>query len=163
MRDARRIEGSFRDPSGFVFIEAGVIYRQVNRSYQQHYDRLISSGLYDRLTSLNYLVSHTEVDHPPLRQDDAYKILRPQAIPFISYPYEWSFSQIKGAALATLAALKQSLLHDLILKDASAYNVQFLAGKPILMDTLSFEIYQGGASPGKVTGSSASISWLHWP
>lgn len=144
MRDARRIEGSFRDPSGFVFIEAGVIYRQVNRSYQQHYDRLISSGLYDRLTSLNYLVSHTEVDHPPLRQDDAYKILRPQPIPFISYPYEWSFSQIKGAALATLAALKQSLLHDLILKDASAYNVQFLAGKPILMDTLSFEIYQEG-------------------
>ena len=144
MRDARRIEGSFRDPSGFVFIEDGVIYRQVNRSYQQHYDRLISSGLYDRLTSLNYLVSHTEVDHPPLRQDDAYKILRPQPIPFISYPYEWSFSQIKGAALATLAALKQSLLHDLILKDASAYNVQFLAGKPILMDTLSFEIYQEG-------------------
>ena len=144
MRDARRIEGSFRDPSGFVFIEDGIIYRQVNRSYQQHYDRLISSGLYDRLTSLNYLVSHTEVDHPPLRQDDAYKILRPQPIPFISYPYEWSFSQIKGAALATLAALKQSLLHDLILKDASAYNVQFLAGKPILMDTLSFEIYQEG-------------------
>lgn len=144
MRDARRIGGSFRDPSGFVFVEDGIIYRQVNRGYQQHYDRLISSGLYDRLISRNDLIPHTEVDHPPLHQDDAYKILRPQPIPFISYPYEWAFSQVKDAALATLAVLKQSLAHDLILKDASAYNVQFLAGKPILMDTLSFETYQEG-------------------
>lgn len=144
MRDAKRIEGSFRDPSGFVFIEDGIIYRQVNRSYQQHYDRLKSSGLYDRLISRNCLVPHIEVDHPPLRMGDAYKILRPQPIPFISYPYEWSFSQLKDAALLTLAVLKQSLMHDLILKDASAYNAQFLAGKPILMDTLSFETYQEG-------------------
>lgn len=144
MRDAKRIEGSFRDPSGFVFIEEGVIYRQVNRSYQQHYDRLLSSGLYDRLISCNYLVPHIEVDHPPLRPDGAYKILRPQPIPFISYPYEWSFSQLKDAALLTLKVLKLALSQAFILKDASAYNVQFLASKPILMDTLSFETYQEG-------------------
>lgn len=144
MKDAKRIDGSFRDPSGFVFIKEGIIYRQVNRSYQRHYDGLIGSGLYDRLISRNYLVPHSEVDHPPLLQDGAYKILRPQPIPFISYPYEWSFSQVKDAALATLAVLKHSLAHDLILKDASAYNVQFLAGKPVLIDTLSFEIYDEG-------------------
>jgi len=39
---------SFRDPSGFVFEREGVIYRQVNRSYAADYDRLLSSGLYDR-------------------------------------------------------------------------------------------------------------------
>ena len=144
MRDAKQVDGSFRDPSGFVFIEEEIIYRQVNRRYQQHYDRLISSGLFDRLTSLGRLVPHTEVDHPPLRKDDAYKILRPQQIPFISYPYEWSFSQVKDAALATLSVLKRSLAHDLILKDASAFNIQFLAGKPVLIDTLSFEIYSEG-------------------
>ncbi|MYE26348.1 MAG: SAM-dependent methyltransferase [Chloroflexi bacterium] len=144
MSDAKRVEGSFRDPSGFVFLKDGVIYRQVNKSYQQHYDLLKSSGLYDRLISRNYLVPHTEVDHPPLCQDDAYKILRPQRIPFISYPYEWSFSQVKDAALVTLSVLKRSLAHGLILKDASAYNVQFLAGKPLLIDTLSFETYQEG-------------------
>ena len=144
MRDAKQVDGSFRDPSGFVFIEEGIIYRQVNRRYQQHYDRLISSGLFDRLTSLGRLVPHTEVDHPPLRKDDAYKILRPQQIPFISYPFEWSFSQVKDAALVTLSVLKRSLAHDLILKDASAYNIQFLAGKPVLIDTLSFEIYDEG-------------------
>ena len=100
--------------------------------------------MFDRLTSLGRLVPHTEVDHPPLRKDDAYKILRPQQIPFISYPFEWSFSQVKDAALVTLSVLKRSLAHDLILKDASAYNIQFLAGKPVLIDTLSFEIYDEG-------------------
>ena len=32
----------------------------------------------------------------------------------------------------------------MVLKDASAYNIQFWQGRPILIDTLSFEIYQEG-------------------
>ncbi len=71
MRDAKQVDGSFRDPSGLVFIEEGIIYRQVNRRYQQHYDRLISSGLFDRLTSLGRLVPHTEVDQPTVRTYDS--------------------------------------------------------------------------------------------
>ena len=74
MRDAKRVGGSFRDPSGFVFIEEGIICRQVSRRYQQHYDPLISGGLFDRLTSLSRLVPHTEVDHPPLHTDDSDKV-----------------------------------------------------------------------------------------
>lgn len=144
MSDARQVEGSFRDPSGFVFVEDGVTYRQVNLSYRQQYDRLQSSGFFDKLIGGNCLVSHEEVDHPPLLKCDAYKILRPEPIPFIAYPYEWSFSQLKDAALLTLKVLKHALSQAFILKDASAYNIQFLAGKPVLIDTLSFELYQEG-------------------
>jgi hypothetical protein len=72
-------------------------------------------------------------------------VIKPEAVSFISYPYEWCFSQLKDAALLTLEVQKKALNHGMSLKDASAYNVQFHHGKPILIDTLSFEIYQEGS------------------
>ena len=73
------------------------------------------------------------------------KIIKPEPIPFISYPYEWCFSQLQDAALTTIRILKRALEFGMSLKDASAYNIQFLRGKPILIDTLSFEKYREGA------------------
>ena len=58
----RRIAGSFRDPSGFVFERDGALYRQVNSSYQENYDRLMQSGLYDKLVQEGRLVAHEEVE-----------------------------------------------------------------------------------------------------
>ena len=141
---SRRVKGSFRDPSGHVFEEGGIVYRQVNLCYQTHYDQLISSGLYADLTERRLLVPHGENDAHEKSSGDAYKFLTPLPIPFVSYPYEWSFSQLKDAALLTLAIQKRALSRGMILKDASAYNIQFFEGKPILIDTLSFEIYQEG-------------------
>lgn len=139
------VAGSFRDPSGFVYRSQGRIYRQVNQSYREHYDLLISSGLYDRLASERMLVPHEEIDDiesplPELR----YKTLRPETLPFISYPYEWSFSQLKHAALLTLAVQHAALDCGMTLKDCSAYNIQFSKGRPIFIDTLSFEPYVEG-------------------
>jgi len=65
-------------------------------------------------------------------------------VPFISYPYEWSFGQLKDAVLVTLAIQKRAMKAGMSLKDASAYNIQFYRGKPILVDTLSFEAYREG-------------------
>jgi hypothetical protein len=79
-----------------------------------------------------------------LSASNAYKIIRPKRIPFISYPYEWCFSQLKKAALATLNILKHSLKHEMVLKDANAFNIQFHQGNPVLIDTLSFEKYHVG-------------------
>ena len=146
MASREQIGGSFRDPSGHVFISDGIVYRQVNRSYQADFDLLFSSGLYDHLVGRQLLIPHTESALPPLSNDIAYKVLQPQRIPFISYPYEWSFSQLKDAALATLEIQTRALAHDMILKDASAYNIQFLDGKPLLIDTLSFEKYEEGGA-----------------
>ncbi len=135
---------SFRDPAGFLFQSEGVLYRQVNRQGQLDYDLLMSSGLYDKLVKANLLVSHQETRQPPANPDIAYKVIQPERVGFISYPYEWSFSQLKDAALATLSIQKRALKNGLSLKDASAYNIQFHHGRPVLIDTLSFEAYQEG-------------------
>lgn len=135
---------SFRDPSGFIFTHDGEIFRQINNAYKGNYDLLISSGLYDALCTKNYMVNHQEVRLDSFRTSDFYKIIKPDRIFFISYPYEWSFSQLKDAALLTIKIQKMALEHGLTLKDASAYNIQFQEGRPILIDTLSFEEYQDG-------------------
>jgi SAM-dependent methyltransferase len=129
---------SFRDPAGFVFTRDGVVYRQVNSGHRDLYDQLIGSGLYDALVDDGLLVPHSEVDPGLAAAPDAYKVLRPEQLPFVSYPYEWSFGQLRDAALATLTIQQRALDHGMTLRDASAYNMQFWQGRPILIDTLSF-------------------------
>ena len=144
MKDRGIVSGSFRDPSGFLFHEDGVIYRQINSVYKEHYDHLMSSRLYEALVNDGLLISHSEVGPEHSRSDEAYKTIRPELIPFISYPYEWCFSQLKSAALTTLRIAKKALDFDMSLKDCSAFNIQFSRGHPIFIDTLSFEIYSEG-------------------
>lgn len=139
------ITGSFRDPSGFLFRRDGVLFRQVNQGYQEHYDRLMQSGLYAALTEKGLLVPHVETAESSPQPETCYRIIRPEPIPFISYPYEWSFSQLRDAALLTLQLHTLALEHDMVLKDASAYNVQFHQAKPVFIDTLSFANYHEGA------------------
>lgn len=138
------VSGSFRDPCGFLFKREDSIYRQVNHVYKEDYDLLMESGLYESLVSAGLLVPHEEVDIEGANTDVAYKIIKPKLIPFISYPYEWSFSQLKDAALTTLGIQKKAFEYGMSLKDCSAYNIQFLHGKPIFIDTLSFEKYREG-------------------
>ncbi|MBK5092963.1 MAG: SAM-dependent methyltransferase [Actinobacteria bacterium] len=138
------VPGSFRDPSGFLFTEGGVLYRQVNRQYRDNYDALVESGLLEQLTGEGFLVRHDVADIPAPVPETAYLVIRPERVPFISYPYEWSFSQLKDAALATLRVQNAALERGLVLKDASAYNIQFAGGRPVLIDTLSFEAYEEG-------------------
>jgi 2-polyprenyl-3-methyl-5-hydroxy-6-metoxy-1,4-benzoquinol methylase len=139
-----RSGASFRDPSGFIFSRGGVLFRQVNHSYQREFDKLISSGLYDDLAATGKLVRHAETSEAPVDASLSYKVIRPETIPFISYPYEWSFSQLKDAAILTLEVTKSAIQKGMILKDASAYNIQFVDGSPVLIDTLSFGLYKEG-------------------
>lgn len=140
----RRTPGSFRDPSGFVFERDGALYRQVNLAYRADYDQTVASGLDRALIDQGWLIPHREVDEEPSDPRASYKILQPDRVPFISYPYEWCFGQLKAAALLTLAVQKKAMTHAMSLKDASAFNVQFLGGRPIFIDTLSFETYRAG-------------------
>lgn len=138
------LESSFRDPSGFLFNEDGKLLRQVNDYYHKDYGLLMSSGLYAALVGKNLLVPHTELSGHKGITHNAFKVIEPERISFISYPYEWSFNQLRDAALTTLEIQKISLEHGMTLKDSSAYNIQFHKGKPIFIDTLSFEEYQEG-------------------
>ena len=140
-----KVSGSFRDPSGFMFKHDGKLYRQVNQKYQEEYDLLMSSGLYDQLNKSRTLVAHKEVELTLApRPEIAYKVIQPEIIDFISYPYEWCFNQLKDAAILTLAIARRALEFGMSLKDASAYNIQFQQGRPIFIDTLSFEKYEEG-------------------
>jgi hypothetical protein len=139
-----QLGASFRDPSGFLFDRDGVLYRQVNQSYSQEYTRLMESGLHEKLVKAGLLIPHTEVDVLPANQATAFMVIQPERVAFISYPYEWAFSQLKDAALATLSLQKRALKAGMSLKDASAYNIQFHNGKATLIDTLSFEEYKEG-------------------
>jgi hypothetical protein len=138
-----REPSSFRDPSGMVFEKEGRIYRRINAVYMPCYERLMNSGLYTELTKDGYLIAHKEIEF----QDCGAKIIQPEEIPFISYPYEWCFEQYRDAALLTLQIQRLAMRHDMLLKDASAYNVQFKNGKTVFIDTLSFEMYDEGPWP----------------
>lgn len=144
MKNSQRLPASFRDPSGFLFSVNGSIYRQINQAYHENYQALMESGLYEKLVSENLLIPHKEISVEPAEPSLAYKVIQPEPIHFISYPYEWCFSQLKDAALTTLAIQKLAYQHGMSLKDCSAYNIQFHRNRPILIDTLSFELYHEG-------------------
>jgi ribosomal protein L11 methylase PrmA len=130
---------SFRDPSGFVFRRDGILYRQVQQSAAADWEAMRSTGLMGRLIADGLLVEHEEVPLDEATGPGAVAVIRPRLLDFISYPYEWSFSQFKEAALLTLEIQSRALDAGMRLKDASAYNVQLDGGRPILIDSLSFE------------------------
>jgi hypothetical protein len=132
---------SYRDPAGFVFRVGSIFYRQVNRRYAADFDLLIGSGLYAELTRQGLLLAHEEKEENLTGSAEWFKTLLPEQLDFIHLPEEWSPLQLKLAALCTLAILRTALSHGMILKDATPRNIQFRAGKAVLIDTLSFERY----------------------
>lgn len=132
---------SYRDPSGFIFEKEGTIYRQVNNSFREHFDYFIESGLYKHLTEKGLLIPHEQINENLTGDNNYYITLKPEKVSFISYSYEWSFDMLKDAALLTLRLAKEALEYNMILKDATPYNIQWHKGKFIFIDTLSFENY----------------------
>lgn len=146
-----RHSSSFRDPEGFVFRFEETIRRQVNHAGADNYMKLMSSGLYDELCEAQLLIPHKELESIGPNPDECFRVIEPKQMDFISYPYEWSFSMLKDAAMATLRILQTALRYGMILKDASAFNIQFDSGRPLLIDTLSFETVEHGR-PWKAYG-----------
>lgn len=143
-KTVKRDTASFRDPSGFLFYKDCSIYRQINKIYKDDYEHLMKSGLYSRLVESQLIIPHKEASIKGPMPGKAYKVIKPDQIPFISYPYEWCFSQLKDAALTTFKIEKIAMEYEMTLKDSSAYNIQFKNGKPVLIDTLSFKKYVKG-------------------
>lgn len=130
-------QASFRDPSGYVIQDKGIIQRVINPIYFPQYQKLKNSGFFDKLIEQQMLIPHQEIS-----SSEEKIVIQPENIPFITNPYEWSFEQYKHAALLTLKIHRYALSKGFILKDASAYNVTFHNGKPIFIDTLSFDFYE---------------------
>ncbi|MGZ5287375.1 MAG: hypothetical protein ACXWB9_09340, partial [Flavisolibacter sp.] len=132
---------SYRDPSGFVFYKDGQLYRQVNQVFREDFEYFISSGLYSHLAEKTLLIPHKQILDNLTGSDKWYTTLQPEKVNWISYPYEWCFDMLKDAALTTIKIAKEAMNFGMMLKDASAYNLQWHQGNMRFIDSLSFEKY----------------------
>lgn len=132
---------SYRDPSGFVFTYQGAIYRQVNQVFQKDFEYFTASGLYKELVEEGLLLPYQQLAENLTGQANWYTTLKPEQLDFISYPYEWCFDQLKESALLTLQLAQKGLARNMILKDATPFNIQWHKGRLVFIDSLSFEEY----------------------
>jgi len=98
------------------------------------------SGLYHELVEKGLMISHEEIG-PDSGDHDVYKVIRPEQIPFQSYPFEWSYSQWRKALIAFLGINGIALKYGMILKDATPFNFYITKGKAVLLDTTSFILF----------------------
>jgi hypothetical protein len=146
--DFRRDRGSFRDPDGFIIRQGERIFRVVLPSAVDRWRQFAASGLTAELQSAGLLVPTHEVAPDALASESALPagaiVLEHERIPFVSYPYEWTFDMLRAGALLQLEIVERALKHGWILKDATAYNVQFRGVTPLFIDVLSFAPSQVG-------------------
>jgi ribosomal protein L11 methylase PrmA len=121
-----------------------VLYRYVAPRFAAKWSAAQASGVFEALTAADLIVPFDVVDAPE-GVAGAHAVLQPLELPFMSWPWEWSFSALKQAAITTLAVAELSLDHGMVLKDATAFNIQFQGTHPLHIDTLSLEPYVEGA------------------
>ena len=138
--------GSFRDRSGRVFIKDGRVFRSVMASAHEEIQFVLDSGLFGALTDTNRLVALEPVETSVLADEEpgAAAVFEHPRLDHVSYPYEWSFSLLKAAALLQLDVHLEALRHQVTLSDATAYNIQFRGPEPVFIDHLSFRRYREG-------------------
>ena len=138
--------GSFRDPDGRVFRIGEKVFRSVTGSAARNFARAEDAGVMRKLVDRGQLVDFTDVTEQASKVgiEQADILLSHPQIPFISYPYEWSFSLHKAAALAHLDLHLELLSEDFTLVDATAYNMQFDGTRPVHIDHLSIRPYEDG-------------------
>ena len=138
--------GSFRDRRGRIFYVDDRVLRTVMPVGLDDYEFVRATGIIDSLVTSGELIGETVVDTSLLGEhgSGASLLLEHPRLPFISYPYEWSFSALQAAALLHLDIQLAALKKDVTLTDATAYNIQFVGPKPIFIDSLSFRRYTDG-------------------
>lgn len=146
-----RDTASFRDPRGSIYHCNGRVFRTVMPLAEHDFFAVRSTGLIQQLILEEKLLPEiifrrgdrrSPLDGPITQESTC--ILEHPRIPFISYPYEWSFAALKSAALLQLDILLQALEKGVTLTDASAFNIQFQGAQPIFIDHLAFRCYRAG-------------------
>jgi hypothetical protein len=142
----RAVPGSFRDPDSRVFERDGDVFRALSARGLDDWTALSSSQAYAELTERGSVIETHEVgdEHPATLRDGWAGVLRHASIPFVSYPYEWTFGMLRDAALLQLDVLERCLSDGLMVKDSSPYNVQWRGASPVFIDIGSFERLREG-------------------
>lgn len=149
---------SFKDPSARVFYKDGVVYRKIGKKYAETYRKFMNSGLYEKLISKGLIVPHEECGEVSDRAEisdslndgaeiEGEIIIKPKEV-FVSYPYEWCFSELKDAALATLEIQKIALVleYDYLCNSHGAYCHRPFSG--VCSDSGYTCVWQGSAASG---------------
>src|SRR2546423_4799386 len=134
--------GSFRDPDSRIFTADGRVLRLLSERGLADWRALSSSGLLEELPVIG--TREVEVEVPEALHGGVAGVLEHDRIPFVSYPYEWTFSMLRDAALLQLELLRRAIEKSLILKDSTPYNVQFQGAQPVFIDVGSFEQLREG-------------------
>ena len=132
-----------------VFYGSGSVYRGLSEQAFENWENLTSKTFFKEYTQKGLVIATEKIDLKnenltPAFADHWFAFLKHQPIPFISYPYEWSFGMLKDAALLQLDLLAASLEEDMILKDSTPYNIQWNGSSPTFIDIPSFEKLQPG-------------------
>ncbi len=141
--------GSFRDRDGRVYHYQERIFRGLSASALENYRQLRQKPFYQRLAESGKVIGTREVavEENPLPEEIQSQwtgFLEHDAVPVVSYPYEWTFSMLKAAASLQLQLVEQAVSSGFTLKDATPYNVQFVDRKAVFIDIPSFEPLQQG-------------------
>jgi SAM-dependent methyltransferase len=143
--------GSFRDWDGRVFAGNGRFFRALSEAGLSDWEALSTSHLFERSTRNGDLVATGPAGGDFLEEIRRLDpnggwvgALSHERLPFVSYPYEWSFSMLKDAALLQLRLTSEALAENLMLKDATPYNVQWRGSQPVFVDIGSFERARDG-------------------
>ena len=132
--------GSFRDPLSRVFVGPDTVVRAFTAQGKADIDAVWSKKSIQAALASGDLISSTIVDPASagLGAPWVAAMTHPR-LPFVSYPYEWTFSMLKDAALLQLGLTRATLADGIGLKDATPYNVQFLGSRAQFIDAGSFE------------------------
>ena len=137
--------GSFRDPMSRVFLDGDTVLRTLDPEGLADFEALAATDFYAEAIASGAVVGTERIDDVDAEAlgDDWAAVLRHERIPFISYPYEWSFEMLRDAAKLQLDLTAAALAEDLTTKDATSYNVQFVGSRPTFIDLGSFERLRG--------------------
>lgn len=138
--------GSYRDRDGAVFYRGGRVFRSLSDEALANWQCLEQKPFFETHRKAGRIIDTWTVDATVegLAPGMSAGVVEHARIPFISYPYEWTFEMLKDAALLQLELMRDALAAGMILKDATPYNVQWRGVHPAFIDTPSFEPLKPG-------------------
>jgi hypothetical protein len=143
--------GSFRDPVNRVYEGNGLVLRGLNNEALVVYSKLASENFFQELLQNKQVVGTKNISGDDNKTSEKViengwaGVLTHEPVPFISYPYEWTFSMLKDVALLHLHLMEKCLENNWIFKDATPYNIHWFGAHPTFIDIPSFEPWSEGA------------------
>lgn len=133
--------GSFRDPANRVLVDNDVVYRALDDRASTDLTAVRAMPFFRAAEAAGRIIESREVTEPDALElgGEWASVLAHPKLDIWTYPYEWTFSMLRDAAILQLELLLDALASDATCKDATSFNVQFVGHRPVFIDVGSFE------------------------